>query len=371
MVASSAIEAVCARGSVLSPASGQTGATATVHQFRTSEATSLIAVEGITKAFGYGAGRFAALDGVTLAIRNNEFFTLLGPSGCGKTTLLRLLAGFDRPTSGAILLDGVDVAGQPPNKRPVNTVFQSYALFPHMTVEQNVAFGLEMKGADRRSIRETVSRMLALVRLEHVAKRRPHQLSGGQQQRVALARSLAPHPKMLLLDEPLSALDFKLRRGMQAELKRIQLEAGITFVLVTHDQEEALSMSDRIAVMESGRVLQIGTPADVYDRPNCRFVADFVGEANVRPGKLLGRTSPFAAVRPARVELVESAVSEHVCLLGAVLAVTFLGSSVACSVRLPDGSVVKSQRAEVPEGLRPGDEVACLIRPEHVMELDR
>ena len=230
----------------------------------------------------------------------NEFFTLLGPSGCGKTTLLRLLAGFEHPTAGTILLDGKHLVDDPPNKRPVNTVFQSYALFPHMTIEQNVAFGLERKGLRGAAVKERVSAMLRLVRLEALAQRRPDQLSGGQQQRVALARALAPQPRLLLLDEPLSALDLKLRRGMQVELKRIQRETGITFVLVTHDQEEALSMSDRIAVMNQGRVLQLGRPDDIYERPVSRFVADFIGEANVLPGVSRGAARGGFRGDPAR-----------------------------------------------------------------------
>ena len=211
----------------------------------------LVQIQGVTKDFGAGVATFRALDDVSLTIQTNEFFTLLGPSGCGKTTLLRLLAGFEHPTAGVILLDGKHVADDPPNRRPVNTVFQSYALFPHMSVAQNVAFGLERQGLRGAAVTERVAAMLKLVRLDHIAERRPQQLSGGQQQRVALARALAPQPRLLLLDEPLSALDLKLRRGMQVELKRIQRETGITFVLVTHDQEEALSMSDRIAVMDA------------------------------------------------------------------------------------------------------------------------
>ena len=205
------------------------------------------------KLYGTGPQAVAALDGVSLAIRKGEFFTLLGPSGCGKTTLLRLIAGFETPTSGQILLDGRDITEEPPNRRPVNTVFQSYALFPHLTVRQNIGFGLQMQGRSTAEIAEKVQHALALVRLEAMADRRPQQLSGGQQQRVALARALAPSPEVLLLDEPLSALDLKLRKEMQSELKRLQLELGITFIFVTHDQEEALTMSDRIGVMSAGR----------------------------------------------------------------------------------------------------------------------
>ena len=239
-----------------------------------------IGIRGVTKLFGTGGGAVTALDDVSLAIGDNEFFTLLGPSGCGKTTLLRTIAGFEEVTKGAILLFGRDIGPLPPNKRPVNTVFQQYALFPHMTVAENVGFGLRMLGKPRGEVDETVGRMLDLVKLGALAGRRPAQLSGGQQQRVALARALATHPRVLLLDEPLSALDLKLRQEMRVELKQLQQETGITFVFVTHDQEEALTMSDRIAVMSEGRVQQVGTAQEIYNRPVNHFVADFIGETN-------------------------------------------------------------------------------------------
>jgi spermidine/putrescine transport system ATP-binding protein len=242
-------------------------------------ARDAITVDRVSKIFGAGQDKVAAVDDVSVSIRDNEFFTLLGPSGCGKTTLLRLIAGFEHPTRGRLMLSGEDISGLPPYKRPVNTVFQSYALFPHMTVAQNIAFGLEMLGRPRSEIDETVTAMLKLVRMEELRNRRTSQISG-QQQRVALARALAPKPKVLLLDEPLSALDFKLRKDMQIELKRLQSETGITFVFVTHDQEEALTMSDRIAVMNKGHILQIGSPRDIYDRPAVRFVANFIGDTN-------------------------------------------------------------------------------------------
>ena len=214
----------------------------------------------VSRVFGKGENQVFALNDVSVAIKQNEFFTLLGPSGCGKTTLLRLIAGFDLPTKGTIHLEGEDISLLPPYSRPVNTVFQSYALFPHMTVAGNIGFGLEMLGKPKKEISDTVERMLQLVRMEDLASRRVSEISGGQQQRVALARALAPHPRVLLLDEPLSALDYKLRKEMQIELKRLQNETGITFVFVTHDQEEALTMSDRIAVMELGKILQVGAP---------------------------------------------------------------------------------------------------------------
>jgi spermidine/putrescine transport system ATP-binding protein len=246
-----------------------------------------IAALGVSKVFNAGGQHpVFALDNVSLTINRNEFFTLLGPSGCGKTTLLRLIAGFEFPTDGQILLYGEDIALLPAYKRPVNTVFQNYALFPHMTVEQNIGFGLEMLGQSKSQIATRVAEMLKLVRMEELATRRTSQISGGQQQRVALARALAPKPKVLLLDEPLSALDYKLRKDMQIELKRLQLETGITFIFVTHDQEEALTMSDRIAVMSKGKVLQIGSPHDIYDRPAERFVANFIGETNLLEGTI-------------------------------------------------------------------------------------
>lgn len=226
-------------------------------------------------------GDFTALQKVSLSIRDNEFFTLLGPSGCGKTTLLRMIAGFEAVTEGEIFLFGDEIEGLPPHKRPVNTVFQNYALFPHMTVLQNVMFGLEMRGGGAGDVRAQAGAMLELVQLSALAERKPAQLSGGQQQRVALARALAPQPKVLLLDEPLSALDLKLRQAMRFELKEIQRETGITFIFVTHDQEEALTMSDRIAVMSAGLLQQLGDAREIYERPHNMFVADFIGETNL------------------------------------------------------------------------------------------
>ncbi|MCV2868974.1 ABC transporter ATP-binding protein [Defluviimonas sp. WL0002] len=251
----------------------------------------------VTKAFGTGERRFLALGGVNATIRKGEFFTLLGPSGCGKTTLLRLIAGFELPTSGEILLDGQEIGHLPPYRRPVNTVFQNYALFPHMTVAENISFGLEMLNKPKAEIASTVERMLALVKMSELAGRRTDQLSGGQQQRVALARALAPQPKVLLLDEPLSALDLKLRKEMQVELKRIQHETGITFIFVTHDQEEALTMSDRIAVMAKGNILQIGSPSEIYNAPAARFVADFIGDINFIEGQVVVAGEKTAQIR--------------------------------------------------------------------------
>ncbi|MGQ9895512.1 MAG: ABC transporter ATP-binding protein [Roseiflexus sp.] len=231
-------------------------------------------------------GDVRAVDHVSMQIRDGEFFSMLGPSGCGKTTTLRMIAGFEFPTSGEILLHGKSVGTTPPFQRNVNTVFQSYALFPHMTVVENVAFGLRMKKVAPTEIARRVTEALDMVRLGDFASRRPRQLSGGQQQRVALARALVNHPEVLLLDEPLGALDLKLRKEMQLELKSLQERVGITFIYVTHDQEEALTMSDRIAVMSAGKVLQIGTPTEIYERPVCRFVADFIGETNFIEGRV-------------------------------------------------------------------------------------
>jgi len=238
-----------------------------------------IELVGVAKKFTSRHGTVTAVDTIDLVIGEGEFFSLLGPSGCGKTTTLRMIGGFEEPTAGQILLHGQDVVGVPPNRRDVNVVFQSYALFPHMSVYDNVAFGLERKRVDKRSIKQRVDEMLELVQLDAKANRRPRELSGGQQQRVALARALVNRPRALLLDEPLAALDLKLRQAMQIELKRIQREVGITFVFVTHDQNEALTMSDRLVVMNAGRIEQLGAPRDVYERPRTRFVE--IGRAHV------------------------------------------------------------------------------------------
>ncbi len=288
---------------------------------------SAIEAKGVAKTFqSSGQAAFKALENVSVVIKENEFFTLLGPSGCGKTTLLRLIAGFDYPTEGEILLYGEDIAVLPPFKRPVNTVFQNYALFPHMTVGQNVGFGLEMLGKPKAEIASRVEEMLKLVQMTALKDRKTGQISGGQQQRVALARALAPKPKVLLLDEPLSALDYKLRKDMQVELKRLQSETGITFIFVTHDQEEALTMSDRIAVMNNGRILQVGSPREIYDRPAERFVANFIGETNFLEGELLS-----AAKGQAKVALDAG------------------------------GTVI----AGVADGLLPSGKVTLVVRPEH------
>ena len=254
-------------------------------------------VRSARKVYDATSGTVVALDSVSVQIRKGEFFTLLGPSGCGKTTLLRLIAGFESPTAGEILLNGTDISGKPPFERPVNTVFQSYALFPHLTVRQNISFGLEMLGRPKDEVARKTDEVLELVKMTAMADRKPQQLSGGQQQRVALARALAPEPEVLLLDEPLSALDLKLRKEMQHELKRLQLETGITFIFVTHDQEEALAMSDRVAVINEGRVEQIGTVHEIYYQPATRFVASFIGETNIIQAEVIGTDATHTLCR--------------------------------------------------------------------------
>ncbi|MEO0764124.1 MAG: ABC transporter ATP-binding protein, partial [Pseudomonadota bacterium] len=241
-----------------------------------------LCIDRVTKRFG----EFTAVDAISIDIHRAEFFSLLGPSGCGKTTLLRMLAGFETPDEGRILLDGEDLSKIAPYERPVNMMFQSYALFPHMSVARNIEFGLEMEKMPKAERRRRVEEMLSLTHLEPFARRKPHQLSGGQRQRVALARALAKKPKLLLLDEPLGALDRKLREATQFELVNIQESLGLTFVIVTHDQEEAMTMADRIAVMSHGKVIQVATPAEIYEAPNSRFVADFIGDVNILDGKV-------------------------------------------------------------------------------------
>jgi spermidine/putrescine transport system ATP-binding protein len=297
-----------------------------VTEASSSDKPIAIDIRLVSKHFGFAQDIVRALDDVSLTIRENEFFTLLGPSGCGKTTLLRLIAGFEHPTQGRIILYGEDISPLPPYRRPVNTVFQNYALFPHLTVGENVGFGLEMLGRPKAEVEATVSNMLRLVRMQELMNRRVSQISGGQQQRVALARALAPRPKVLLLDESLSALDLKLRKEMQIELKRLQHETGITFVFVTHDQEEALTMSDRLAVMDRGRILQIGSPHDIYDRPQNRFVANFIGETNFLKAEMLEVAGGTA------------------------------------KVKLDSGSVVS---AHVPDDLAAQGKVTIVVRPEH------
>jgi len=312
--------------------------------------SALLSIRNVEKHFQ----NYHAVDGITLDIMENEFFALLGPSGSGKTTLLRMLAGFETPTVGSILLDGQDVSRIPPNHRPINLMFQSYALFPHMTVAQNIAYGLEMEKLPKAEIKSRVDEMMEMVQLPHLAGRKPDQLSGGQRQRVALARSLAKRPRLLLLDEPLGALDKKLRGEMQLELKRIQDQFGITFIVVTHDQEEALVMADRIAILKDGKLLQHGTPLEIYEYPETRFAADFIGVMNFFPARLVDgaftasdgttfkavvpdATNPgdevLAAVRPERLHLGAGATENR--LTGTVRAMAYHGLDLQVHLDTP------------------------------------
>jgi spermidine/putrescine transport system ATP-binding protein len=348
-----------------------------------------VAVNGVSKVFGSDQNAVTALDDVSVDIHEGEFFTLLGPSGCGKTTLLRLIAGFEHPSRGHIKLHGEEISHLPPFRRPVNTVFQSYALFPHMTVAENIGFGLEMLNRPADEIRSTVNEMLQLVQMESLADRRTDQISGGQQQRVALARALAPRPRVLLLDEPLSALDYKLRKGMQIELKRLQHGTGITFIFVTHDQEEALTMSDRIAVMDQGRILQVGAPRDIYDHPAVRFVADFIGDTNFLDAELLecdreesllklpsGQSvsargtarsvdgKVHIAVRPECTRLVSPAESPH--LEGSITNIVYSGTDTHYHLDLTDQSefVVRMQnRGDDGDPWQEGQTAGIAIEP--------
>jgi len=323
----------------------------------------------VTKKFG----DFTAINNLTLDIYNNEFFSLLGPSGCGKTTLLRMLAGFEKPTDGRILLDGEDITDIPPHLRPINMMFQSYALFPHMTVEKNIAFGLKQDKLPSNKINQRVDEMLDLVELTEFAKRKPNQLSGGQCQRVALARSLAKHPKLLLLDEPLGALDKRLRDQTQFELMNIQEKLGITFVIVTHDQEEAMTVSNRIGVMDEGKVIQVATPNHIYEAPATKSVAEFIGNVNLFAGIYKGFNDTgsklqcehsdavvyssqsidvdiganiWLAVRPEKLEISKTIPdSEYNILKGQVIDIGYGGSFSTYHVKLPNGNMLSAIRA--------------------------
>ena len=293
----------------------------------TNQSKPAIQFDKVSRYFG----EVKAVDQADLEIRDGEFFSMLGPSGSGKTTSLRMIAGFDRPTSGRIYLYGQDVSDQPPYERDVNTVFQDYALFPHMNVNDNIAYGLMIKGFSKEERKKRVEEMLDLVQLSGFADRKPSQLSGGQRQRVALARALINHPKVLLLDEPLGALDLKLRQQMQVELKSIQQRVGITFIFVTHDQEEALTMSDRIAVFNEGRIIQVGTPSEIYEKPISAFVAGFVGTSNLISGalakELTGKATMFS-VRPEKIHLVSTQdkhIDNTISVDGTVRDVVYLG----------------------------------------------
>jgi spermidine/putrescine ABC transporter ATP-binding subunit len=354
---------------------------------------TLLHITGLTVRYG----ATTALHRLDLSLRRGELFVLLGASGSGKTTLLRAIAGFLQPDAGHIVLDGAELAGLPPHRRPVNTMFQSYALFPHMSVAANVGFGLRQQHRPRAEIEARIADMLALVRLETFAARRPHQLSGGQQQRVALARALAPNPLLLLLDEPLSALDRNLRAETRTELVRLQKRLGTTFILVTHDQHEALSMADRIGVMHDGRLLQVGTPGDVYERPASRYVAEFLGAANVLDviagadglhapalGVTIRTTAPpvpgpaalgpaLLALRPERVRIGPSDAPDR--LTGVVVERSYAGEALTHSVRLPDGTVLRATQA-LHDGLGAvqaavGDTVTLSWQPEACIVLPK
>ena len=334
-----------------------------------SNAKPLIRFDGVTKKFG----EFVAIDNLSIEIYEREFFALLGPSGCGKTTLMRMLAGFETPTKGKITLEGKDISGVPPNKRPVNMMFQSYALFPHLTVADNIAFGLKRSDMPKDQIAARVDEMLALVQLSKFGARKPHQISGGQRQRVALARSLAKAPKLLLLDEPLAALDKKLREETQFELMDIQEKLGTTFVIVTHDQEEAMTVASRVAVMNHGQLVQVATPEQIYEFPNSRYVADFIGDVNLIEGAvksskgeaceiswaegqpLLNATAsaPLAkgtncclAIRPEKVSISSEKPTDAAnALTGRILDIGYLGNMSTYHVELSNGQVIKSQVA--------------------------
>ncbi len=337
-----------------------------------------------------------AVAGINLDMPPGEFFSLLGPSGCGKTTTLRLIAGFERPDEGQILLDGVDMAQTPPHKRNVNTVFQNYALFPHLTVAENVGFGLRYKDVSKQDAKKKIADALELVRLSGFERRRPSQLSGGQQQRVALARALILNPAVLLLDEPLGALDAKLRKALQIELKALQEEVGITFVYVTHDQEEALTMSDRLAVMSNGRVEQIGTPSDVYEEPTTAYVADFLGVSNLMDAEAEGlgadgharvrlgefelaagqgdtdaRGSVKIVIRPERIRLEPAGTAGQNRIPGMVERVVYVGSTMQVIVHLPPGQTVQAWIQNQGEDLpyQQGGSVAVHLPPDSLRVL--
>jgi spermidine/putrescine ABC transporter ATP-binding subunit len=351
----------------------------------------IISIRNLTKRFA----SVVAVDDVTFDIPPNEFFALLGPSGCGKTTLLRMLAGLERPSAGEIVIDGQDMAFTPPNQRPVNMVFQSYAVFPHMTVEQNVAYGLKVVGTPRPEIATRVTDALDMVQLSELAGRRPDQLSGGQRQRVALARALVKRPKVLLLDEPLSALDAKLRDQMRMELTRLQQSVGITFIIVTHDQDEALSMADRIAVMEKGRISQLASPSELYEQPVSRFVADFIGKVNLIDAEVVGTadggllceakglgrvTLPHRghaagavaiAIRPEKLTLSAEQPRDDklVCIRGKVHDVAYFGDTSHVSLVTPSGLELLVNVQNRKAGATRGEELWVSWAPEATLVL--
>lgn len=323
---------------------------------------TLLSLQHITKNFGEGD----VLRDISLDVARGEFVTLLGASGCGKTTTLRIISGLETPDEGTVLLDGKDVTALPPERRPVNTVFQSYALFPHMNVEKNVAYGLRVRGMDKASIAKRVREMLELVQMEDYAKRMPSQLSGGQRQRIAIARALAPEPELLLLDEPLGALDLQLRRQMQLELKRLQKKLGITFVYITHDQEEAINMSDRIVVMNEGVFEQIGTPDEVYNTPKSSFVARFIGNANIIKCQRDGRAVTLA-VRSENILINEP---DNCPYTATVLEKSFAGGMLRVVLRLPSGEEIVASRHGINIKTEVGETVHTGWNPEHAVEVE-
>lgn len=361
------------------------------------KAKPLIEFRGVTKRFG----DFTAVDAIDLNIYPREFFALLGPSGCGKTTLMRMLAGFETPTEGHILLDGKDLAAVPPNRRAVNMMFQSYALFPHLTVYDNIAFGLKRSDMPKSEIDGRVTEMLKLVQLGPFARRKPHQISGGQRQRVALARALAKAPKLLLLDEPLAALDKKLRHDTQFELMDIQEKTGTTFVIVTHDQEEAMTVASRIAVMKEGRLLQVSTPPQIYENPNSAYVADFIGDVTIINGTAEPHPDGYAvhwaegqaplvvrspltlssgqachlAIRPEKVDVSKSRPEDANVVKGEVIDIAYLGNLSTFHVRLPGGQMLKAQKFNTEHSARKeitwGDEIWLSWSNECAVLLDR
>ncbi len=356
-------------------------------------AAPMVELRRVTKRFD----TFVAVDDVSLEIQRGEFLTLLGPSGCGKTTLLRMISGFETPTEGTVWLEGKDVTAQPPYRRNVNQVFQSYALFPHLTVAENIAFGLNMRGDSRQEIAKSVQRGIELVSLQGKEHSKPSALSGGQKQRVALARAIVCEPKVLLLDEPLSALDAKLRHQMQIELKHLQRALGITFVFVTHDQEEALTMSDRIAIVNTGKIEQIGTADDIYHQPKTRFVADFIGKANLMPAQVVGREGDDAIVRideqislrvdganlppdaitahvsfrPEKVHLCRSAEpTDENTFQAEVMEEIFRGQTDELRLRAGMGlelTVVVANESRTQESFHKGDRVYCRLHPQDIV----
>ena len=344
----------------------------------------------IVKDFESGGKPVRAVDHVSAQIADGEFFALLGPSGCGKTTTLRLIAGFEQPTAGKVLIRGLAMEGIPAYHRPVNTVFQDYALFPHLTVEQNIMFGLQMEGVNKKEARKRASESLDMVRLPDVGARKPHQLSGGQQQRVALARALVKKPAVLLLDEPLGALDLKLRVNMQYELKALQRDVGITFIYVTHDQEEAITMADRIAVMNEGKMLQIGSPREIYEHPDTHFVADFIGETNFIAGALLDQDADgFGRVRLADESVIKAQLSQTLRSAGGAVTVAIRPERIGIStlqqrpealgtdadsaeITLLDALLVDSQYigTDTRYTVRIGDETDLVVRVQNSSEKD-